>query len=107
MIIIVIILDISEIKINFWKLLIYIKVGSFIKIKNQIGLCLKGYITLEFIFKIVKLLFFVAFWSFFFASVYVTIELFYYFEKGFYYQNGLLWIKSHPAIDYLNIYEKF
>lgn len=79
MIIIVIILDISEVKINFWKLLIYVKVAPFIKIKNQIGLCLKGHINLEFIFKIVKLLFFVAFWSFFFASVYVTIELFYYF----------------------------
>lgn len=73
----------------------------------QLNLSLKGSAGLEIAFKTFRLLLFVSFWSFFFACVFVTIELYYIGERGFYYQHGFLWLTSSPALDYVSLYDEF
>lgn len=107
LVIIVVIMDIFDVPYSFWKLVIYLKIFIFNDIKEQIEVAIYGHTAYELAFTAARLLAFIAFWSFFFASFYVTIELIYLKERGYYYDNGFLWIISHPSLRYINIYEHF
>ena len=75
MVVIIMIIDSADVDMEFWKLLIYSKVFVFVLVKEEISIAVKGNRTLEIIFKTIRLLTFVVFWSFFYACVFVTIEL--------------------------------
>ena len=72
-VVIVMLLDVSGVNLGFFKLLIYLKAFLFQTIKEEIAIAVKGTYLLESIFKVVRLLTFVTFFSFFFAAVFVTI----------------------------------
>ncbi len=58
-------------------------------------------------FEILRLMLFVALWSFFYSCVYVTIEIETIKAQDYFYLNGHSWLASSPAVDFLNMYEAF
>lgn len=85
LVIIVVIMDIASVPYAYWKLVVYLKIYIFNDIKEQIEVAIYGYTGYQLMFTATRLLAFIVFWSFFFSAVFVTIELHYYKEKGYYF----------------------
>lgn len=74
---VVITLEIAHVQTSYAKLLIYLKVFMLVEIQEHIIDGVDPYPVLWLLFNALRLLLFIAFCSFFFACVYVLIELHY------------------------------
>jgi hypothetical protein len=57
--------------------------------------------------KFFRMVFIIAYFTFFFACGFVTIELEYLYEGGYYQQNGFLWLTSSPKLHYVDLYSSY
>jgi hypothetical protein len=53
------------------------------------------------------MVFFIYFITNFVACIYFAIDYAYYMEKGFYFQNGYLWLTGSSTTGYMDIIESF
>jgi len=65
------------------------------------------HVVLSALYKFLKMVFFIYFITNFVACIYFAIDYAYYMEKGFYFQNGYLWLTGSSTTGYMDIIESF
>ena len=104
---IIILIDISKFNLGYFKLIFLVKVVTVVSINQQIFYNVLGQSFLTTLIKFIRMLFVIAFFTFIFACLFVTIDLHYLYEGGYYEQNGFLWITSSSSLNYINLYTHF
>jgi hypothetical protein len=91
-------------ELSYLRLFFYLKIFTFRQITHQIYVKVAGWRILRYLFGFFKVIFLGFFFTFVCGSIFVTIDLYYYYEGGYYYQNGFLWITSPQKLGYTNLY---
>ena len=94
-------------ELSYIRFIFYLKLATFKRISNQIYVKVSGNPLLKYSFGFFKIAFFSIFFTFVYGSIYVTIDLYFYFQGGYYEQNGFLWLTSSPRLAYVNLYNEF
>lgn len=96
----IIFLDLVSIRMGYFRLVFMLKLFILFDINEQIFYKLMGHRFIIFLVKFFRLVFLIAYFTFFFAAGYVRIDLEYMYEGGYFYENGFLWLTASPSLHF-------
>lgn len=89
--------------VDLIRLLLIVKVVSLREINRQIKSKLLTHSLSLAIYDFFKLVFFIGFVTNIYACIYYTIDTYYYYEKGEFYQQGFLWINGSLGLGNIDL----